>query len=151
MKHYLKNLLTAICGKNPYRQELDKVREDMEKAGEHVRVLRESYYKDMERAALLEKQFEKTESILDEYKERLGKLWNQMVSCQDLVENYRDRLAEKDAMIEEIRKDYQRQVANYEKRVGEYCVTISELQKNMSMLQKSKAHKNPKTKKEAKP
>ena len=28
MKYYFKNLLTAICGRNPYRQELDKLKEE---------------------------------------------------------------------------------------------------------------------------
>ena len=120
MKQYLKNLLTAICGKNPYRQELDKLKEQMEKAGENVSMLQDAYY------GVQEKKVE-AERVLADYAK-------QMNSYQTLVENYRDRLKEKDEMIDQIRKDYQRQVANYEKRVGDYSVTIAELQKKVESL-----------------
>ena len=37
-------------------------------------------------------------------------------------------------MINDIRKDYQRQVENYERRVGDYSRTIAELQKKNEEL-----------------
>lgn len=120
MRSYLKNLMTAICGANPYRLELDKLKEDMEKAGANVRVLQDAYYSVQEKRDDLEK-------LLEDYAK-------QMNSLQTLVENYRERLKEKDAMIEDIRKDYQRQMENYVKRVGDYSLTIAELQKKLDKL-----------------
>lgn len=112
--------MTAICGANPYRLELDKLKEDMEKAGANVRVLQDAYYSVQEKRDDLEK-------LLEDYAK-------QMNSLQTLVENYRERLKEKDAMIEDIRKDYQRQMENYVKRVGDYSLTIAELQKKLDKL-----------------
>lgn len=120
MRSYLKNLMTAICGANPYRLELDKLKEDMEKAGANVRVLQDAYYSVQEKRDDLEK-------LLEDYAK-------QMNSLQTLVENYRERLKEKDAMIEDIRKDYQRQMDNYVKRVGDYSMTIAELQKKLDEM-----------------
>jgi uncharacterized protein YeeX (DUF496 family) len=58
-----------------------------------------------------------------------------MNSYQTLVENYRDRLKEKEEEINKMLVDYQRQVENYEKRLGGYSVTIAELQKKNGELQ----------------
>ena len=120
MKYYLRNLLTAICGKNPYQQELDKLKEQMVKAGENVSMLSDAYY------GVQEKRVE-AERLLADYAK-------QMNSYQTLVDNLRKRVTEKDAMIDEIRKDYQRKVANYEKRVGDYSATIADLQKKVDGL-----------------
>lgn len=123
MKQYLENLLTAICGKNLYRQKLYKLREQVKKAGENVRMLQDAYYGVQEKKA-------EAERVMSDYAK-------QMTGYQKLIENYRCRLKEKDAMIEGIRKDYQRQAANYEKRIGDYCVTIAELQKNNGELKEN--------------
>lgn len=135
MSYYFKNLLTALCGRNPYRQELDKLKEEMEKAGENVRALRDSYYKEVEKAAEADKLREKAERLLAEYEGIVTKSEKQLASYQTLVDNLRARVKEKDADIEEMRKDYRRQVESYEKRVGGYCVTIAELQEKVGELQ----------------
>lgn len=134
MKHYLKNLLTAICGRNPYQLELDKVKEEMEKASENVNALQESYYKEVEKAAEVEKLYEKSAALMAEYEKLLKEGEKQLASCQSLVENLRERCKEKDEMIDQIRKDYRQQVENYEKRVGVYNMTITTLQDKLASL-----------------
>ena len=135
MKYYLKNLLTALCGRNPYRQELDELKEEMEKARENVSTLQDAYYKEMEKSVDAERMQDEAAKLLEEYKSMIEKNGKQLTSFQVLVENYRERLDEKNAMIEQIRKDYQRQVENYENRIGNYCLTIADLQKRVEALQ----------------
>ena len=135
MKYYLKNLLTALCGRNPYRQELDELKEEMEKARENVSTLQDAYYKEMEKSVDAERMQDEAAKLLEEYKSMIEKNGKQLTSFQALVENYRERLDEKNAMIEQIRKDYQRQVENYENRIGNYCLTIADLQKRVETLQ----------------
>lgn len=135
MKYYLKNLLTALCGRNPYRQELDELKEEMEKARENVSTLQDAYYKEMEKSVDAERMQDEAVKLLEEYKSMIEKNGKQLTSFQALVENYRERLDEKNAMIEQIRKDYQRQVENYENRIGNYCLTIADLQKRVETLQ----------------
>lgn len=150
MKYYFRNLLTAICGKNPYRQELDKVKEEMAKADDNVNALRMMY------GRVLDSKCE-TEKRLAEYDRLMQTSEKQLSSFQTLVENLRDRGKEKDATIDQLRKDFQLQVANYEKRVSGYSVTIAELQKKIEELtdkknrqargkeKKSKTKQEPKT------
>jgi predicted nucleic acid-binding Zn-ribbon protein len=74
----LKNLLAALLGNNPYLAERDELAEKLEKAGENVRGLNELYYNMVERWEAERKQ---------------------MASLQQLVENLRERIADKDAAI----------------------------------------------------
>lgn len=101
MKQYFKNLLIAVCGKNPYQRELDKTREEMEKTGANVRILQESFYQEQEKAAQCEK-------LLDEYKELLAKSDKQLASYQTLTENLRQRIADFQKRIEEYNKELDR-------------------------------------------
>lgn len=101
MKQYFKNLLIAVCGKNPYQCELDKVREEMKKAGENVSMLRESFYREQEKAAECEK-------LLNEYKKLMEKSDKQLASYQTLTENLRQRIADFQKRIEEYNKEVDR-------------------------------------------
>lgn len=85
MKKYLKNLLIALLGRNPYREELDGLKEKLEKAGENVEVMHGMYYSAVERWTEADKQVK---------------------SLQALVENLRERIREKDQMIEEMEQEY---------------------------------------------
>jgi molybdopterin converting factor small subunit len=80
MRRYLKNLLAALLGNNPYLAERDELAEKLEKAGENVRGLNELYYNMVERWETEQKQ---------------------MASLQQLVENLRERIADKDAVIKQ--------------------------------------------------
>lgn len=78
MKRYLKNLLSALLGNNPYRAERDEMAAKLEQAGDNVRGLQELYYNMVERWEAERKQ---------------------LVSLQQLVENLRERIKDKDAAI----------------------------------------------------
>ena len=84
MKRYLKNLLSALLGNNPYEAERDELRRQMEQAGDNVRGLNELYYNMVERWEAERKQ---------------------MASLQQLVENLRERIKDKDAAIEQLQKE----------------------------------------------
>ena len=78
MKRYLKNLLSALLGNNPYEAERDELAAKLEKAGDNVRGLQELCYNMVERWESERKQ---------------------TASLQQLVENLRERIKDKDAAI----------------------------------------------------
>ena len=102
MKQYFLNLLEALWGNNPYRRQLDALREQMEKAGDNVNTLRDSYYKEVARAADAEQKYGEAAALLAEYQEKLEKAGKQVASLQKLVENLRERI-----------KDYQQRQELY--------------------------------------
>ena len=77
MKRYLKNLLAALLGNNPYQAEL-------EKADENVKQLRDMYF------AACEKWEQNDKKV---------------ASLQQLVENLRERIKDKDAAINQYMTD----------------------------------------------
>jgi chromosome segregation ATPase len=81
MKNYLRNLLSALLGNNPYQTERDELRRQMEQASENVKQLRDMY------CAACEK-WEQSDK--------------QVASLQQLVENLRERIKDKDAVIEQL-------------------------------------------------
>ena len=89
MSRYLKNLLTALCGGDPYATELEELKEKYKKTSDHVCALNDLYYKAVEKWTEAEKM---------------------MVSCQALVENLRSRLADKDAELKQLAADYREYV-----------------------------------------
>lgn len=78
MKRYLKNLLSALLGRNPYEVERDEMAAELEQASDNYRGLNELYYNMVERWEAERKQ---------------------MASLQQLVENLRERIRDKDAAI----------------------------------------------------
>jgi len=80
MKRYLKNLLSALLGNNPYQTEHDELRRQMEQASENVEQLRNMYCAACEKCEQGDKQ---------------------VASLQQLVENLRERIAIKDTAIEQ--------------------------------------------------
>lgn len=78
MKQYFENLLSALMGNNPYQAERDELRRQMEQAAENVEQLRDMY------CAVCEK------------REQSDK---QVASLQQLVENLRERIRDKDDAI----------------------------------------------------
>ncbi len=85
MKRYLKNLLSALLGNNPYQAERDELAAKLEQAGENYRGLQELYYNMVERWETEQKQ---------------------MASLQQLVENLRERIKDKDAVIAQLQNEY---------------------------------------------
>lgn len=94
MKRYLKNLLSALFGNNPYEAERDDLAAKLEKAGENVRSLQDQLYARLE-------QWESEKRLLRQDIELLAKRDKQVTSLQQLVENLRERIADKDAAIKQ--------------------------------------------------
>lgn len=111
---YLRNLMTAICGSNPFQMELDRVREEYEKTAERVARLDE-----------LCSEFRAGQS------EDARKTAVQIGSLQRLVENYRRRLAEKDDLIASMKEDFRKQEEDYKTRLSAYSLQISSLQQRL--------------------
>ena len=84
MRQYFKNLLSALLGNNPYRAEREELAEKLAKADEHVHGLNELYYNMLEKWETDRKQ---------------------LASLQQLVENLRERIKDKDAVIEQLQND----------------------------------------------
>ena len=108
---YIRNLITALAGSNPYQMELDRVREEYEKTAERVRELGDIYYK---------------------LREQLTETNKQVAGYQTLIENLRKRLSEKDTLMEQAREDSRKQAEEYRKRISDYSATIARLQKELS-------------------
>ena len=85
MSRYLKNLLTALCGGDPYATELEELKEKYKKTSDHVCALNDLYFKAVEKWTEAEKT---------------------MYSSQVLIENLRKRVAEKDAEIAQLSREY---------------------------------------------
>lgn len=91
MKQYLKNLLTALCGNNPFQMELERVREEYEKTADRVKQL---------------------EGLHE-------KVSGQIVDYQALIENLRQRLAEKDELLKRTKEEYQKRIKKYNELVSD--------------------------------
>lgn len=82
MRRYLKNILSALLGNNPYEAERDDLAAKLEQAGENYRGLNELYY-----------------NVLEKWEAER----KQIASLQQLVENLRERIKDKDAVIEQLK------------------------------------------------
>ena len=101
MNNYVKNLLTAIRGKNPFQKEIEDIKDKMGKADDDIRILVESFNKVQENAA-------RCEQLLEKYKERLSESDKELMSYQKLTENLRNRIVEYQKRIEEYNKEIDR-------------------------------------------
>ena len=101
MKQYFKNLLTALLGRNPYQAELDRVREEYAKAADNVKLLRDEYMTEQEKASA-------TGKLLREYDKLLVSSERQLTGFQTLVENLRERIRDYQQRIEEYNEEIDR-------------------------------------------
>jgi len=126
MKQYFKNLVLAICGRNPFAEEVAELKEELEKAGEDVRGLQDQLFAALER-------WESAKRLLSLNKERMEKRDNQIASLQTLVENLRERIRDKDAELEEqgraFRQSMEQTRQDCDKRMATYAQEIERLQK----------------------
>lgn len=83
MKRYIRNLVMALRGEDPFREELEQVRKEYEKTAARVEELSDSYY---------------VLRLRIEHKD------DQIMDYQALVENLRKRVMEKDDLIAEMRR-----------------------------------------------
>ena len=124
------NLMTALCGSDPYQKELAEVRERYEKTSERVRQLDDMYYQALRKWEEASMKLEKDGKALSDY--------------QKLIENLRERVAEKDAMIAEIRMDCRQQAEGYKHRIADYSAQVARLQGELAKVRKRSAQAKPK-------
>ena len=131
MKQYIYNVWIALTGSNPFQKDLDDVREKYEKTAENYSRLQELYYKSLENNEAVRKQWD----ALEEQNVRLLQMAkdtkNQEQSLQQLVENLRERIADKERELEQQGKEYrdriERMKADYQQRIEKYNQEIERL------------------------
>lgn len=130
LKEYTKMLLFAFLGRNPFRAELDALHEDYRMAVNNISELQNLYCGLVEKMTDNEKNLALTSDKLLEANEKLASnktliegVCKQRDSYQQLVENLRERLNEKDMIITHIKRDYQ-------ERIKAYNVEINRLRKH---------------------
>jgi len=94
MKYYFKNLCLALAGSNPYLAELKDSRGKLQKAADNMAGLQNQLYSALE----------KWDSAL----KNLSKAEDQVKSLQQLTENLRERIKDKDKLIKELEKELDR-------------------------------------------
>ncbi|MBR6339966.1 MAG: hypothetical protein IKR63_07560 [Alloprevotella sp.] len=98
MRQYFTNLMTALCGVNPFEAELERVRQDYNRVAEQVAQL---------------------QSVYDSVKKMTTTTAKQNKSLQRLVENLRTRISEKDTLIEQMKVEYKKLVKKYNVKTDE--------------------------------
>jgi uncharacterized protein YeeX (DUF496 family) len=98
MKRYVKNLWLALTGANPYSDELQDAKDKLNKAADNLSAMRNQLY------AALEK-WEQSVKRTDDY--------------EALIENLRERIKEKDTLMERMKEDYQKRIDQYTKKIDE--------------------------------
>ena len=102
-KKYFEKLILAQLGKDPFRCELDSLRNSYEKASEKIASLNDLYFE-----------------VVDKYdaiKKLVADKDAQVESLQGLVENLRQRIAEKDELMRRLKSDYQARIEEYTKEI----------------------------------
>ena len=92
IRRYFVTLAAAVIGRNPFIDELEEIRDHYEKTADNVRRISEMY---------------------DSCAERMEQDAEMIRSLQVLVENLRQRLAEKDALLTRTKEDYQKRIEAY--------------------------------------
>lgn len=109
---YFANLLAAISGKNPYCQEMERMRQVNEKNAKDVVELNKLYYCCVQK--------------MDDYTKQIKAL-------QMLVENLREHIAKKEELIELANHDYQKRIRemneNHRRQIDMYVTEVSNLRK----------------------
>lgn len=102
VKRYLKNLLLALLGNNPYQVEMGEASDHLEKAAEALKTMQNLYDATMERWSESQKQLKQ---------------------MQQLVETLRTHLREKDEQMKQLWRNYNYHIdqmkRDYEKRQNE--------------------------------
>ena len=114
MKRYLRNLMKALLGINPYRQ---KIKQAMAEYGLTARNIQQFVAAGVE------------------CKEKLTAERERIASYQNLTENLRQRITEKDIEIHRLTMDYQQELNKmrslYDKDIKERDERIAELRKDL--------------------
>ena len=92
VKIYFNTLRLALLGRNPYRKELDELRNGYEKISSKIISLKDMYCSCVDN--------------IDQYKKRTNGL-------NQLVENLRERIGEKDVILQRTKLEYQERLSTY--------------------------------------
>lgn len=114
---YLRNLFSALLGRNPFQEEIDKVKKELESVEEYRRILKLLYQ------VLLSKWDAEKEQSKKMRREN-EKQQQQIKDLQMLVENLRGRVKEKDEDIKQQGRDFRERVerikSDYQQRIDAY-------------------------------
>ena len=91
MKQYFKNLCLVILGRNPFQEEVDTLKKQLEKAAENMRSLQDQLYSALEKWDEGTKKWEKSDAMV--------------TGLLQLTENLRERIADKDRMIAQLEEE----------------------------------------------
>ena len=121
----------ALTGINPYKSELDDVRVKYEKTAENVIGLQNLYYDTLER-------YDKISSEVNELTRQRDDLAAREKSLQQLIENLRERIADKECELEhqgtEFRERMERMKRAYQERIDAYNSEIDSLRNTNKIL-----------------
>ncbi len=112
MKRYFTILWLALTGCNPFRKELDEKNSQLEKAAENVQALHEQLYAAMDN-------WNNSAVNAEELKKKLEAEKHTVHDFEVLVENLRERINEKDTLMERMKQDYQQRIAQYTQEIAE--------------------------------
>ena len=140
IKKYFLTLLCAVLGINPYERELKKLSERHEKIAKQVDLLSQQYNSALDKWDDSMKANSKLMKQLEQKDEEIGKL-------QNLVENLRARIQEKDAAFQQQRAANRERMdhmkAEYQQRIDKYVELVREL-KEEPVSSKAEKSDNPK-------
>ena len=135
MKQYFKNLVLAIRGRNPFAEEVADLKEKLEKAGENESALQDQLYAALEKWNEAQQLLFESGRMVGERDKWLAEKDRQMASQQQLVENLRERIRDKDAELEEqgraFRERLEQTRQDCDKRIATYAEEIERLQKQL--------------------
>lgn len=120
---YFLTLWYAFIGRNPYRIEFDKINCLCDDYKRNYIALKEVYCKVLD-------QMQKSEKCLYNADVKLVNTVNKLGNYQQLVEKLRERINEKDLLIERIKSDYQNHLKAYN-------IEINDLREQLNRAQKS--------------
>ena len=117
LKNYFRNLLEALLGRNPLREDMERMRQAHEKNEKEMLALKNLYCDCVD--------------IMDRYSRQIAEKDKQITSLQTLVDNLRERIKEKDGLLELVQHEYQLRMKqaseDFQKKIETYSEEIDRL------------------------
>lgn len=130
---YFRNLWLALTGRNPYQDEMYALAEDLSRA-------REDLDQVSEKADLFEKWSQETHKVVSDDAVMIR-------SLQRLVENQRERIADKEGLIARMQEEHRKSEQSYQDRIDACNAQLAELRRRS--MKKPAPKKNLKNAKES--
>ena len=119
MKRYFKNLWMALTGSDPFRDELEEKNSQLENAAENVQALQDQLYAALDKWEQSVLMAEKSSKAFEEVSEKLASERQMVHDLEVLIENLRERINEKDTLMERMKQDYQQRITQYTQKIEE--------------------------------